>query len=434
MDPNDEVQILIRRYADGTIGVDDLGKEIDRIFGIALPEDDLQAIIESITRKFHVQPKTVPGWALLLRSPFDTSPPAHSWLGGLPRAPHTFIWPRDGNDVPLAFLAQIDLKSIIPEPKTRSRPEGLPTEGALLVFIGDRYICKMLTAEEVNNSVQIDPPDDLPSPQSFGFFGRDRTFQHWPVDLVPYLASNGMRPSEFPDPFQQPETWIVNWGIAALEAQLAIDCLRGDLSEGEEFEKRRRTLAQNGRPLASNPVIEKKTAHYAFLKTRAPEMIATLSAWHELTLSKPQEDPIELNALRKVFETRIGFSNAFVLNTSSKLALRGNPNGIRNYLSRNFPGLFKSGHTEAVPPAYQTFVELMVTDWRGHHLFGIEPDFDDPDEFGDMSGYECLISVRSDNLLGTGREHEYGSAIWCRRDQMARGQYANGRLLQPRRL
>src|SRR5215510_9742194 len=91
----------------------------------------------------------LPAWALLLRSPYDTSRSVASWLGGVPRAPRDLDWPNDTDGTPLHFLAQIDLASLKPEPETGVRPPGLPEEGALLVFVGRSYACGILDAQEM---------------------------------------------------------------------------------------------------------------------------------------------------------------------------------------------------------------------------------------------------------------------------------------------
>src|SRR5262245_42944952 len=88
----------------------------------------------------------LPAWALLLRSPYETSRTVSSWLGGAPHAPRDFNWPNDVDGTPLHFLAQIDLASLKPEPETGARPPGLPEDGALLVFGGQSYACRILDA------------------------------------------------------------------------------------------------------------------------------------------------------------------------------------------------------------------------------------------------------------------------------------------------
>ena len=70
----------------------------------------------------------------------------------------------------------------------------------------------------------------------------------------------------------------------------------------------------------------------------------------------------------------------------------------------------------------------MITDWRGHRLFGLEPPPPYNDE--DLRGRDCLINVSADCLLNNESDHEYGMSIWCLREQMDRGQHGNGMLLR----
>jgi hypothetical protein len=80
--------------------------------------------------------RQLPAWALLFHSPFGRCDDATSWIGGAPKAPGNFAWPKDTDGTPLHFIAQIDLAALAPEPQTGLRPPGLPAEGALLAFIG----------------------------------------------------------------------------------------------------------------------------------------------------------------------------------------------------------------------------------------------------------------------------------------------------------
>lgn len=63
----------------------------------------------------------------------------------------------------------------------------------------------------------------------------------------------------------------------------------------------------------------------------------------------------------------------------------------------------------------------MITDCRGHRLFG--PEMPPPYNDEDLRGRNCLITVSGDSLLRTLSEHEYGMSIWCPRDEMDRGAY-----------
>ncbi len=169
------------------------------------------------------QAKPLPAWALLFQSPFSRSDEATSWLGGGPKAPSGFEWPKDTDGKPLHFIAQIDLASLEPEPQTGLRPPGLPAEGALLVFVGKAYSCRILNATQIAQAQTLPLPENLEPIRKHGFFGEGRTFLRRSVFPVAYLDTGDGRPVVFPERFRSPLDWIVNWGIAALEAQNVID-------------------------------------------------------------------------------------------------------------------------------------------------------------------------------------------------------------------
>jgi hypothetical protein len=98
-------------------------------------------------------------------------------------------------------------------------------------------------------------------------------------------------------------------------------------------------------------------------------------------------------------------------------------------LRLTYPSLDKDGDYSALPPAYRPFMEALVTDWRGHRLFGLEtlPDYDD------LRGLDCLINVAADRLLRTETEHAYALSVWCQRNDMAAGRFDRGLFLRPGR-
>lgn len=371
----------------------------------------------------------LPAWALLLRSPFETPRAVSSWLGGAPRAPRDFDWPNDGDGTPLPFLAQIDLASLTPEPETGARPPGLPDEGALLVFVGQSYACRILDAQEMTRAEPLSLPERLEPLRKHGFFNDERSFTCWPIDPVAYLDTSvddgDGRPAFLPDRFARPADWITTCGIAALEAEIVIDSLTIELRQGEDFEKSRKTL---GAAFPDNDVIRSKTRHYALMKRRAPEVIAALDAWRQTALSRSPEDRVGSAQLDRIMQLRLALRDEMVESYWPKRVLPGNAQKVWEKIWWAYPPLRQDRDYTTLPAAYRPFVEAWITGWRRHRLFGIEPPF--PNNGEDLRGQDCLISIAADPLLGTQSEHEYGMSVWCPRDRMAKGRYDKGQFVR----
>jgi hypothetical protein len=353
----------------------------------------------------------LPAWALLLRSPFKAPENITSWLGGVPRAADGFKWPLDRDGTPLSFIAQIDLADVKPEPESGVRPPGLPQSGALLFFVGRSYACRILSEDELARSKPLILPERLPSLRKHGFFNDEQTFAFWPVELVAYLDRGSERPDCFPDMFEKPSDWITNWGIAAFEADLAIDCLNLELKEAEWFHDFGRRQDAAGTPRQDTPVIRSKTLHYTQMAEKAPALVAALIDWRDRALSHVQDDIIDKASLDEIFARRTALSNEMVENYWPKLILPGNARKTWEKINALHPGLTRPEAFQAIPSAYRPFVTAHVTGWRGHRLFGIEPPF--PNNGEDLRGQDCLISIAADALLDTCSEHEYGMSIWC---------------------
>jgi hypothetical protein len=71
----------------------------------------------------------------------------------------------------------------------------------------------------------------------------------------------------------------------------------------------------------------------------------------------------------------------------------------------------------------------LITDWRGHRLFGLET----PPDYDDLRGLDCLINIAADRLLRTESEHTYALSVWCPRNDMAAGRFDRGLFLRPGR-
>jgi hypothetical protein len=86
-----------------------------------------------------------------------------------------------------------------------------------------------------------------------------------------------------------------------------------------------------------------------------------------------------------------------------------------------------AGRLRAAPPEVRGAIEVFVGAWRGHRLFGIEPNFENNAE--DLRGWSCLLSVASDPLLGTGMEHHSGVSVWFRTADLDAGRLDAGQVV-----
>ena len=361
----------------------------------------------------------MPAWGLMLASPWADASGLTSWLGGLPCAPAGFAWPRDDDGEPMHFYAQIELAALKPEPETGSGPPGLPQSGALLVFIGAQCAVHVLTAQEMHAAQPVAPPQDLPDLSKFGFWEDGGTFPAWPVEPHAFLAEpydedaywedeeSNARPAAFPDPHRQPADWLVNWGIATLEADMTIEAVERDLR-----------LAQDGRVGSAHRHI---TGYYAILLEHGPAMLAELEAWKARAEAGDPLAPVDTGALDALFERRRAFCARVEGNFSGTIALRGAPYLLWDAVRRSGSSGDAYFSLRDIDPAYRPFAEARITDWRRHRLFGIEPPFSN--NWEDLRGKACLISIGADALLGTQTEHEYGLSLWGPEEDIAAGRY-----------
>ena len=371
----------------------------------------------------------LPAWALLFHSPFVRSDDATSWIGGAPKAPSDFEWPKDRDRTPLHFMAQIDLASLKPEPQTRLRPPGLPTEGALLVFIGRSYACRILSAAQMAHANILPSPQDLAPIRKHGFFGEGQTFLRRAATPTAYLDTGDGRPAFLPERFTSPREWIVNWGIAALEAQNVIDSLNLELKFAEEFFATEERLRRHDPSLVrnANEVVRNKIIHYGGVQRRAPDVIAAVQAWRDLALSKPQNEAVDRNSLDAILRVRLALHDEMHPHMS-KFIVAGRAETVWDAIRLQHPRLDHGEGYDDLPSCYRPFVDMRETDWRCHRLFGIEPESGNNGE--DLRGQDCVISIAADALLQTKSEHEYGLSIWCPRDRIKKGLFDKGQLVR----
>jgi hypothetical protein len=368
--------------------------------------------------------KELPAWALLFHSPFARSGDASSWIGGAPKAPRDFEWPRGKDGKPLHFVAQIDLASLKPEPRTGKRPPGLPAEGALLAFIGRSHALRVLTADQMKQAETSALPADLGPIEELGYFGKGTAFLRRTVTPVAYLDKGDGRPAFLPDRFKSPLDWIVNWGVAALEAQNVIDSLEVDLRLGADFMPRYPALIAKGNVKQH---IHDGFRHYGVVLDKAPQLISALAAWRDLAASKPLDQEVDRDALREILGMRRALHDEMHPHMS-KFIVAGNAGAVWDKLVLKYRRLGDGEGYDELPAWCRAFVDMRETGWRGHRLFGIEPEF--PNNGEDLRGQDCVISIAADSLLHTESEHDYGFSIWQPRERTAKGQFDEGQFVR----
>lgn len=384
-----------------------------------------------------------PAWGLMLASPWEHAHEFTSWLGGLPRAPEGFDWPRDAEDgEPMHFYAQLDLASLLPEPATGARPPGLPANGALLVFIGHAPAVRVIEAAEMVSAQLIAPPADLPSLRKFGYWDDGSVFPAWPVVPrafldEPYDEEDFGRgpPIVFSDPHREPADWINNWGMAELEAGTVITALQNDLRSAQgAFNYHLKKLAEDSDDADADndrlhaTAMEAVGGYYELLLTEAPPLIAGLEDWKARAEAHDPLEPVDRDALAELFERRRTFCSREERNFSGTIALRGAAYKVWEEIWGANRGDLPFVALRSMPEAYREFAEKRITGWRRHRLFGIEPPFGN--NWEDLRGKDCLISIGADPLLRTTTEHEYGLSLWAPLEDLENGRYEHLELVR----
>jgi Domain of unknown function (DUF1963) len=396
----------------------------------AQPDFDLDAYLAILNQEREAGP--VPAWALLLRSPYKSWADATSWLGGQPKAPSGFVWPREADGKPQTFLAQIDLGSLNADPETGERYFNLPDSGALLVFVGTDQTVRLLSASEMALAHKILPPDDLPALKEIGYWGDGNAFTYWPVDFVAHsseedMSASGNRPAIFSDRFRDPQSWISNWALAALDVEAVITSLESEMHHAEWSWKYRKDMAKKGESVPQHAHTARQNNHYDMMLKECPSVLNTLHQWREHVHSQPPQAPVDPAMLSEIFEHRRALRSRMAANYGSMHALADSSEMVWDRLRTWHREAGAAESLRKLPVEYQDFVEAKVSDWRSHRLFGIEPSFSNNGE--DLRGWSCLISVHADSLLGTETEHHYGMSVWVKQEDRNSGNFTNGQLV-----
>lgn len=167
-----------------------------------------------------------------------------------------------------------------------------------------------------------------------------------------------------------PADWITNWGIAALEVGLVIEHLERELTSGASFLKFLNDLRMAGKAPSDNDIHRSKTAQ--MMSARLPGMLTAMRAWRAIAASHPQTDPVDLVRLDDIFRMRMALADEMQHHSLNRILL-GNPKDVWTRIMKEHRVLLGHGEHNRLPAALHPFVEAMITDWRGHRLFGLEP-------------------------------------------------------------
>lgn len=369
-----------------------------------------------------------PAWGLQLRSPYTANAPAQSWLGGQAVVPRGFIWPRGEDGKPLHFAAQIDLQTLrLPDaPSADHAPLPLPAQGCLLAFLGATLV---LSPTEMQGAVSMPPPDDTPPLKDMGYFIDGTAFHYWPVDPVPFISKPrpfdddfNPAPAVFPDRAAPPEAWITTMGVAALDAEAVLSAVTSTLSEATEFFKTTKRPRATPPPVNTQKVLETKARYYGWAMTHFIDALPRLRTWYEHAHAAPPDAPVDTAGLASNLHMRRALNAQITQNMSNiKTILSGEREAVMTAISYNTPQLSRYADYGALPPCYHDFINGEVMRWRGHRLFGYEPDFLNNHE--DLSGLSPVISLAADSCIGTMSEHDYGFSNWHSDHDIAAGQW-----------
>ena len=368
----------------------------------------------------------LPAWSLQFFSPYEDWAAANSWIGGSPIVPDDFDWPRDSEGMPLHFVAQVDCASLA-GPDSAGIP--VPQDGALLFFAGLESFVAYIREDAMALAEPRTSPPDLPPLEELGYCGEGREFGLWPVRPVFFLSDGSKeRPPAFPDPFGAPADWMTHWGIARIEAETLLVRLQNDLGQAEWNRDYRARSAESGQPTPDTPVTRAKASDSDYLLGEGKDLVTLVEQWIARCAAEGEEETIDAAARDRFLAVRRAAAECLSDQSQAKRYLLPRVEPVLERLIPRGSGMELRDQLNELPAVYRPLVEKRLTDWRGHRLFGIEPEF--PNNPEDMTAMRCVFSIHSDALLGTESEHDYGFSAWVPREQLERGEFQPSQLVR----
>jgi hypothetical protein len=220
----------------------------------------------------------------------------------------------------------------------------------------------------------------------------------------------------------------VNWGTAALEADIALDDLKSDIRNAEWDMEHYKDIGSGGPSASDPPHMHTKFSYGQLLLRHGPAMVDMLTRWKTHASSFAPEAPIDNGQRTRVFQKRQALAQQIDGNYRAKPSLMGNVRAVWDRIRALNNGFKNAEDFANIAPHFSHFIAHHIGRWRCHRLFGMEPPFPNNDER--LGGLDCVISINSDSLLGSQTdEHFYGFSIWCPSLDIAQGNFNTGRLV-----
>ncbi|ETA50487.1 hypothetical protein [Ponticoccus alexandrii] len=92
----------------------------------------------------------------------------------------------------------------------------------------------------------------------------------------------------------------------------------------------------------------------------------------------PATAPVDVAALSAIFARRIELAERIEASVPGEVSfgialdLAGRVEALLGKLHGDFPGLRQAEDLDAIPEGFRGFLAAVITDWRGHRLFGLE--------------------------------------------------------------